>query len=347
MYRTKKYREINEKELEIHSKYKMFRRLDSQHWNEKLFFLGAVFLSWLKIAGIISSIVLCYISLKLLLWRRDINDPAINRDPILRKKIKSIINFSSKMIVLSMGIIVKKENIQYDYSDYLGSNYDRGNDSTIISTYIANHTSWLDVLVLINEITPSFISKSDVKSYPLIGYIGTCLRNLWVDRSDKNNRANIMKMVTERQINNGLGKEFNQLLIFPEGTTTNNTGIIEFKQGAFSTKLNIKPYVIKFDPINNISLAMDVIEMLLHIYIILCKPIHYITVMSLPVFIPNEYLFKKSKFSNEDKEWKVYAESMRDVMCDASGLIKYNGNYDMKVEYLDFLRNQQNAKKND
>ncbi len=345
MKRTKKYREFKEKDEEIHSKYKIFRRLDIQHWNENSFLLGAIFYSWLKLAGILTALVSCYICLKIILWKKDINDPVIRRDPKIRKKIESIVKLCSKSIVFSMGIMVKKEKIKFDYTPYLGPGYDKGDENTIVSSYIANHLSWLDVLILIDDITPGYISKADVKSYPCIGYIASCIGCIYVDRSDKNNRADIIKQVTERQISINSKEEINQLLIFPEGTTTNNTGIIEFKQGAFLTKLNIKPYVIKCDPINKISLAMDVIEMLLHVFIVLCTPVHHVTVYSLPVFIPNEYLFKHSRYANEDKEWKVYAETMREIMCNASGLAKSNGNYQMKVEYLDFLRNPRHEKK--
>jgi len=345
MKRTKKYREFQEKDEKTHSKYQMFRRLDIKHWNENSFLLGAILFSWLKLAGIFTALILCYISLKVLLWNKDINDPSIRRDRNIRKKIESIVRFCTKFLLISMGIIVNREEIELDYTPYLGSGYDKGDDNTIVSTYVSNHLSWMDPLILIDKIVPGFISKSDVLSYPFFGYFATCLGGIFVDRSDKNNRADIIKEIMERQTSTNSREEINQLLIFPEGTTTNNTGIIEFKQGAFLTKFNMKPYVIKFDPINKISLAMDVIEMLLHAFIILYTPVHYVTVYSLPVFIPNQYLFKNSKYANEDKEWKVYAETIRDIMCNASGLNKLSGNYQMKVEYLDYLRNSKENKK--
>jgi len=36
------------------------------------------------------------------------------------------------------------------------------------------------------------------------------------------------------------------LVIFPEGTTTSNQGIIPFKRGAFESKVSVKPIVIKY-----------------------------------------------------------------------------------------------------
>lgn len=339
MKRTKKYIETKQSEEHIHTKYEMFRRLDAKHWNENLFLLGAIFVSGFKVTGVILGITLCYLRLKILMWNKDINDSNIRTDPILRKKIESIVNFSSRLITLSFGIIVTKKKIDYDYSAYLGPNYVKGDKDTPISTYISNHTSWLDTFLLIDDVTPGFIAKSDVKSYPMIGFVATCMGSIFVDRSDKANRGDIIKLLAERQTSIHKKEDLSQLLIFPEGTTSNNSGIINFKQGAFLTKLNVKPYIIKCDPINNLSLTMDVIEMLLHVYIVLCKPIHYVTVISLPVFVPNEYLFKHSKHANGDMEWKVYAEAMREIMCDASGLVRHDASYEMKVEYLNFFRN--------
>lgn len=34
--------------------------------------------------------------------------------------------------------------------------------------------------------------------------------------------------------------------MFPEGTTTNNLGLIPFKRGAFESLVSVKPFVIKY-----------------------------------------------------------------------------------------------------
>jgi 1-acyl-sn-glycerol-3-phosphate acyltransferase len=192
---------------------------------------------------------------------------------------------------------------------------------------------------MISKVGPGFISRIEVKSYPIIGYIAQCLGSLFVDRNDKNNRGSTLVQLMEKQQRIFRDEDFSKILIFPEGTTSNATGIMPFKQGAFAAKLPIKPYILKFDPINRISLAMDVIEMVIHIFLIICKPIHFIELLILPPFAPNDYLFKESPFSKIHKvDWMIYAETVRHVMCDASGLNKIDGNYEMKKEYLDFFR---------
>jgi|LauGreDrversion4_2_1035121.scaffolds.fasta_scaffold3961938_1 lysophosphatidylcholine acyltransferase/lyso-PAF acetyltransferase len=43
------------------------------------------------------------------------------------------------------------------------------------------------------------------------------------------------------------------LLVYPEGATTNNKSIIEFKRGAFSSLCSIMPICLKYKSANGIS----------------------------------------------------------------------------------------------
>jgi 1-acyl-sn-glycerol-3-phosphate acyltransferase len=315
----------------------MFRKLDAHLWDKNKFLLGAILFSWIKLTGVFSGLIFCYVALKFLLRGKNIEDISVVNDPKIRSKIESICKISSSIIMFSFGIIKSEKKVDFDYTEYLGKNYCKDNE-TIPATYIVNHTSWIDIILMGSITPPGFISRIDVKYYPIVGYIATCLGCIFVDRDDKQNRGSVITKVLDKQNSIISGEDTSKLLIFPEGTTSNTTGIMPFKQGAFLSSLPIKPYVIKFDPINRISLAMSVIEMLVHYFIVLCTPIHYIELISLPVFVPNEYLYNQSKYSKLDLKWKVYAETMRDIMCKASGLKAIEGSYEMKVEYLDFLR---------
>lgn len=334
---TEKYRKINIQDEHIHEKYKMFRKLDAPHWNKNKFLLGAILFSWIKLAGVFTALILCYISLKLLLRGKNIEDKSVINDANLRSKIELVCKITSIVVMTSFGIIKSEKKVEFDYTKYLGKNYSKG-EQLVPATYIVNHTSWIDIVLMGSIISPGFISRINVKSYPVIGYIATCLGCIFVDRDDKQNRGSAITKVIAKQNSIISREDSSKLLIFPEGTTSNTTGIMPFKQGAFLSSLPVKPYVIKFDPINRISLAMSVIEMLVHYFIILCTPIHYVELISLPLFVPNEYMYNESKYSKLDIKWKVYAETMREIMCETSGLKPVDGSYEMKVEYLDFLR---------
>jgi 1-acyl-sn-glycerol-3-phosphate acyltransferase len=187
-----------------------------------------------------------------------------------------------------------------------------------------------------DKIGAGFIASIHVKSFPLVGYITTALGCIFVDRNDKLNRDNSLALVNDKLSNKSNNRDYSIFTIFPEGTTSNTTSILPFKKGAFSSNLPTKPYVIKFEVKERISLAMDVIDMLLHVYVVLCIPIHYIELYNLPVFCQNEHFYKEHKKDKE--EWEIYADTMIDIMCEVSGLDKAKGSWHSKKEYLDYLR---------
>jgi lysophosphatidylcholine acyltransferase/lyso-PAF acetyltransferase len=234
-----------------------------------------------------------------------------------------------------------------DYSKYLGENYIKAENSNkekeiIPSIHICNHTSWLEILIFMSLIGTGFLAKIDVKSYPLIGLISENLGSVFVDRDNKNTLGETLDIINQKQKNIFLKKDLSKFMIFPEGTTSNNVGILDFKRGAFLAELPVKPYVVKFETCNKISLAMDVIEMLYHLFFIICVPVHFVEVIELPVFVPNENLFKDSK----KERWLQYAEAVKDAMCEASGLKKLQGSYKEKKESLDYLRDKNRGKLN-
>jgi len=340
MKATKRYQVLKKDNQEIHNKYEMFNRLDTHLWDKNKLFFGAIFFFGIKFSGVIFSLLFCYFGLKFFV------KPSEDRnDPKVKKKIDFFTMNGSKLLVFFLGVFVqhkKKEN--FDYSKYLGENYKNEKTSTkqevIPSIHICNHTSWLDILIFMSLIGSGFLAKIDVKNYPLIGLIAEYLGSVFVDRDNKDTIKGTIDLVIEKQKNIFSGKDLSKFMIFPEGTTSNNTGILDFKQGAFIAELPVKPYIIKFETEKNISLAMDVIEMLYHLFLVICVPIHFVEVIEMPIFIPNENLYKNS---NKER-WLQYAEAVKDAMCEASGLKKLSGSYKEKKEYLNFLRDEKRKK---
>jgi 1-acyl-sn-glycerol-3-phosphate acyltransferase len=335
MKATDKYFQNKQEDKHIHEKFEMFKRLDGHNWDRNKLFIGSLLFAWIKLAGVIFSILLCYFSLKILLFGKNTVD---HRDENLKKKIIFITSLSSKIFMTCLGIFITEKNIEYDYSKYLGKNYKKDDKA---AASISNHTSWIDILLFMDKIGAGFIASIHVKSFPLVGYVASALGCIFVDRNDKSNRGNSLALVNEKLSDIYTNKDYSIFTIFPEGTTSNTTSILPFKKGAFTSKLPIKPYVIKFEVKNKISLAMDVIDMLLHVFVVLCIPIHHIELYSLPVFSPNEYFFKEYNV-NKKEDWEIYAETMREIMCEVSGLDKTKGSWDSKKEYLDFLRKPKN-----
>lgn len=339
---TKKYREDFGNNKAAHKKYEMFKRRDFKFWDKNKLFLGALFCLWIKIPGILFSLFFCYLGLKIFIKKTDDKN-----NPEVKKKINLFSTWGPKIFLFFMGIKIKFSSaIDINYSNYLNDKIEENiqiknenkNKEIIPSIYISNHTSWLDIVIYMSLFGCGFLSKSDVKNFPFIGLIAQSIGCLFVDRNNKDKLEHTVNLIVEKQKNILEKKDLSKFMIFPEGTTTNNSGIIDFKRGAFISETPIKPLVIKFSG-DRISLSMDIIEMLYHVYIILAVPFHEIEIIELPNFVPNEYILK----NEEIPRWKQFADIVRKAMCDASNLKSLSGDVKTKNEYLKILRGVENV----
>ena len=316
---------------ELYNKYKDYMRNDWCYWDFNKLYIGAVLFSWIKLTGVFLTIFGTWIAIKYTTY--GINIDEAKKDPNFIRKIKLISRVSGKMFVLSCGVFVNKIQVDVDYSKYLGKDYTTNKESATI----CNHVSWLDILILMGNIGCGFITSKAIASYPFIGTICTCLGSIYVDRLDSKDKSNVMIQLEQKMKEISSGENLSSLAIFPEGTTTNGSSIIPFKKGAFAPFLSLRPFVLKIKN-DNISLAMEIIEISVHLIIVCCIPYHAIELYQLPVFTPNEF-FKNYCESNGDKPWVVYSEVMRELMCNASGIKKGTATYEQKVEVLKILRN--------
>lgn len=122
--------------------------------------------------------------------------------------------------------------------------------------YIANHISWVDIMALMSVMSIRFIAKSEIRSWPVFGYLASSANVLFIDRS-KRQEAKRMQSISVESLNNG-----EQLCFFPEGTTTDGTHILPFKgsiiQAAIDAQAILQPVGIFYptpDQSANIDMA--------------------------------------------------------------------------------------------
>lgn len=88
---------------------------------------------------------------------------------------------------------------------------------------VCNHLSYLDILV-IGATTPCvFVSKSDVRRWPVFGWFAARAGTLFVRRE---RRTDAVRMTEE--IRSALGEEL-LVVLFPEGTSTGGATVLPFK----------------------------------------------------------------------------------------------------------------------
>lgn len=112
------------------------------------------------------------------------------------------------------------------------------------SFMVANHISYLDALVLPLALQmPKFMSMASVRNYPLFGTLGEDLDFVWVNRGSKGSRSEAVQAIDAHVQAWKPGER--PLVIFPEGTTSNGTSLLDFKQGAFMSGAPVRPVLLK------------------------------------------------------------------------------------------------------
>ena len=109
---------------------------------------------------------------------------------------------------------------------------------------VANHVSWLDVYSL-NTVCPSrFVAKSEIRSWPLLGWLSRNVGTLFIKRT---------KITDIVRINKDIGNALTTgdfVAVFPEGTTSDGTTVKHFHgsllQSAVAVEASLCPVAIRY-----------------------------------------------------------------------------------------------------
>lgn len=139
-------------------------------------------------------------------------------------------NIYGKLVCLTLCIKVKVE----------GAPEKKGN---II--FVGNHLSYADIGAIGGNLMASFISKAEVKDWPIFGFLATVARTVFIERD----RNAALKCIAD--INQTLTSGQN-LILFPEGTSSDGTKVLPFKSTLFELflsdelkpKLTVQPFTV-------------------------------------------------------------------------------------------------------
>lgn len=116
------------------------------------------------------------------------------------------------------------------------------------SFIISNHLGYLDGIVLGSIFKVIYVSKLEVKSWGLFGIMANLGGTIFIDRK----RKDLSKEYTDK-IGNLLKKDIN-ILLFPEGTSTNGFKLLSFQSLFFASpiiaKSPIQPVTVSYTHIN-------------------------------------------------------------------------------------------------
>ena len=88
---------------------------------------------------------------------------------------------------------------------------------------VSNHLSYLDILVLAELLPAVFVSKSEVKNWPVFGWLGRLAGTLFIERA---RRSDVGRMGAEIRAVLAGG---HVVVLFPEGTSWNGRELLPFK----------------------------------------------------------------------------------------------------------------------
>ena len=110
--------------------------------------------------------------------------------------------------------------------------------------FVANHVSWLDILA-INAVHPArFVSKADVRHWPVMGWMVACGGTLFIERERKRDALRVVHQVAAAL------KAGETVAVFPEGTTSDGHALLPFHanllQAAIATEVAVQPIALRY-----------------------------------------------------------------------------------------------------
>jgi 1-acyl-sn-glycerol-3-phosphate acyltransferase len=87
---------------------------------------------------------------------------------------------------------------------------------------VANHLSWLDIPAMHAARYCRFISKSDVRGWPIVGPLATAAGTLYIERASRRDALRMVRSMHEALLRGEV------LAVFPEGTTGDGCALLPF-----------------------------------------------------------------------------------------------------------------------
>ena len=120
-----------------------------------------------------------------------------------------------------------------------------------------NHVSWLDIMA-VHAVVPSarFVSKADVRAWPLVSRLVDAAGTLYLERERKRDALRVVHAMAESL------RRGETVAIFPEGTTGTGHALLPFHanllQAAVATGASVQPVALRYaDASHAVSEAVE------------------------------------------------------------------------------------------
>ncbi|HVI52448.1 MAG TPA: lysophospholipid acyltransferase family protein [Candidatus Sulfotelmatobacter sp.] len=124
--------------------------------------------------------------------------------------------------------------------------------------FVANHASYLDIIVLGALLPAVFIAKKEVSQWPGIGLLAKLGRTTFVDRRPRKSLDQRDEMLGR------IDKELESMILFPEGTSNDGNRVLPFKSALLSVaetpigdgrSLAVQPVTVAYTRLDNLPIG--------------------------------------------------------------------------------------------
>ncbi|MCL5286183.1 MAG: 1-acyl-sn-glycerol-3-phosphate acyltransferase [Nitrospirae bacterium] len=118
---------------------------------------------------------------------------------------------------------------------------------------VANHISWMDIVVIRSLFPARFIAKEEIALWPVVGTSARKAGTFFIARRRLSSFRMTLEQVQKTLDNNG------SVAVFPEGTTTCGDRILPFRSGLFEAAIRtgrpVLPIAIRYESPDHRSLS--------------------------------------------------------------------------------------------
>ena len=117
--------------------------------------------------------------------------------------------------------------------------------------FVSNHVSYLDVTAIGSVVDGAFVSRADVRNWPIFGFLASLQRTIFIKRCPRYARQQMLELLDRL----GAG---DRLILFPEGTSSDGNTILPFKSTLFAVAgTQVKARAIPVQPISIAYTRLD------------------------------------------------------------------------------------------
>lgn len=131
--------------------------------------------------------------------------------------------------------------------------------ATPCTLFVANHASYLDIIVIGAVVRGIFVAKSEVASWPVFGWMAKLNDTLFINR--QKNAAEQEKQKIEQALRDG-----KRLIMFPEGTSSDGNRVLPFRSSMFAAvysamedpaKVTVQPITVSYVLLDGVPMCRD------------------------------------------------------------------------------------------